>query len=95
MAESNKQLSREDCPEILDALVNLISEQIQVLRNKSELNSEDHRNIISMGVFISNIYERYTEEVRLLEKDLKSFSKADLVRITKSETKIRTKKEKK
>lgn len=78
-----QQFTREDCPDLIDKILTLLNKEIDNLCNQASLTSEDLKNVNSVAGVVTSIYKEYKDELKTLQKDVNSLSKAEIARLAK------------
>lgn len=84
-----KKLDLEDIPIVLTKIVNIIDNQIDILKDKEDLDEADQRMILAYSTQLNVLYKDYRAEVLTIEKELKTKSKEDILNIVKAEAKYK------
>lgn len=83
--DQENKVDLERIPEVLEKIVAVVDREVEVLSSKDQLTDAESKNLIQYANTLTAIYKDYRAQILVIEKDLKSRSKEEILQIVKAE----------
>jgi hypothetical protein len=80
-----KKIELENIPEVLEKIATLVNREVETFSTKPQLSIEESKILINYASVLSAIYKDYRAEVAVIEKDIKTLPKEEILKIVKAE----------